>query len=286
MTGDAGWSPERRFCRGLERLALPGFGRAARFALLAGLGAAGLYPLAADALHLRIEDDVTTEAAKRPLVSGDALLLERRAADLAQACGLPLSALDRGLACGRPRARCRAPTARSRQASAARCASRPRTTGPEHGRAARAAPARHGRRRGPARARDAAARRLPGRGPPHRRAELPALHERPSALRASGELALGAEARGRLVGAVTWKRAGDTVDIHRLVVDPAAFRQGIASAAARTAAEEEPDARRTIVDAATRNHPAVALYQARGFRRVSERTVAGGVRIIRLERPA
>jgi ribosomal protein S18 acetylase RimI-like enzyme len=115
---------------------------------------------------------------------------------------------------------------------------------------------------------------------------LPALHERPSALRASGELALGAEAGGRLVGAITWKRSGDTVDIHRLVVDPATFRQGIASALLARLAEEEPDARRTIVDAATRNHPAVALYQARGFRRVSERTVAGGVRIIRLERPA
>ena len=97
FTGDTGWSPERRFGRVLERLALPGLGRAARFELLATLGAAGRYPLAADALHVRIEDDVTAQAAKRLLVSGDAGLLERRAADLAQACGLPLAALDRGL---------------------------------------------------------------------------------------------------------------------------------------------------------------------------------------------
>ena len=97
FTGDAAWTPERRFGRVFERLALPGFHRAARFDLLAVLGAAGRYPLAADAVHF-VEDDATTLAAKRALVSGDRLLLERRARDLADAAGLPLAALDRGLA--------------------------------------------------------------------------------------------------------------------------------------------------------------------------------------------
>jgi len=80
-----------------ERLALPGFVRGARFDLLATLGAAGVYPLEADAVHF-VEDDATTLAAKRLLVSGDPMLLERRARDLADACGLAVSALDRGLA--------------------------------------------------------------------------------------------------------------------------------------------------------------------------------------------
>jgi hypothetical protein len=97
FTGDAAWTPERRFGRVFERLALPGFGRAARFELLTVLGAAERYPLAADGLHL-VEDDPTTLAAKRALVSGDRMLLERRARDLAEACELPLAALDRGLA--------------------------------------------------------------------------------------------------------------------------------------------------------------------------------------------
>jgi hypothetical protein len=97
ITGEAGWSPERRFGRIFERLAFPGFRRASRFELLAVLGAAGRYALAADALHL-IEDDATTLAAKRLLVSGDRLLLERRARELAEACEVPLAALDRGLA--------------------------------------------------------------------------------------------------------------------------------------------------------------------------------------------
>jgi Alpha-glutamyl/putrescinyl thymine pyrophosphorylase clade 3 len=97
FTGEDAWSPERRFGRIFERLAFPGFGRAARFELLTALGAAGRYPLTADALHLT-EDDATTLAAKRLLVSGDRLLLERRAYELARACEVPLAALDHGLA--------------------------------------------------------------------------------------------------------------------------------------------------------------------------------------------
>jgi len=98
FTGDAGWSPERRFARVFERLSLPGFGRARRFDLLSALGAAGRYELTAGELFLGGEDDPATLAAKRLLVSGDRLLLERRARELAEACRLPLAAFDRGLA--------------------------------------------------------------------------------------------------------------------------------------------------------------------------------------------
>jgi hypothetical protein len=105
FTGEPGWSPERRFARVFERLALPGFGRAPRFDLLATLGAAGHYELTAGELQLGVEDDVATLAAKRVLVSGDRMLLERRARDLAAACEVPLAALDRGFAVfGTPRA--------------------------------------------------------------------------------------------------------------------------------------------------------------------------------------
>ena len=98
FSGDAGWSAERRFARVFERLALPGFGRARRFDLLTALGAAGRYELTAGELFLGLEDDPATLAAKRLLVSGDRLLLDRRARELAEACRLPLAALDRGLA--------------------------------------------------------------------------------------------------------------------------------------------------------------------------------------------
>ena len=96
--GEEVWTPERRFARVFERLALPGFGRAARFDLLTALGAAGRYELNAGELQFGVGEDATTEAAKRVLVSGDKLLLERRARELAEACDVPLAALDRGLA--------------------------------------------------------------------------------------------------------------------------------------------------------------------------------------------
>jgi hypothetical protein len=96
FAGDEGWTPERRFGRVFERLALPSFHRDARFDLLTTLGRLGVYDLRAGALHLGADDD-TTVAAKRALGIGDPMLLERRSAALAQASGLPLEALDLGL---------------------------------------------------------------------------------------------------------------------------------------------------------------------------------------------
>jgi hypothetical protein len=94
--GDAAWTPERRFARAFERLALPGLRRDARFDLLVTLGTLGCYELTAGALHLGGENHVTL-AAKRALGIGDPLLLERRAVDLADATGVPLAALDLGM---------------------------------------------------------------------------------------------------------------------------------------------------------------------------------------------
>jgi hypothetical protein len=96
FTGEAVWTPQRRFDRVFERLALPGFGRTARYDLLTTLGAAGRYPLDAQSPHF-VEDDPTTLAAKRLFVSGDRMLLERRAREFAEAADLPIAALDHGL---------------------------------------------------------------------------------------------------------------------------------------------------------------------------------------------
>jgi hypothetical protein len=96
FTGDPSWTPQRRFARTFERLALPGLHRAARFDLLVSLGRLGVYELRAGALELRGENNVTV-AAKRAFGIGDPLLLERRAAELTAAASVPLEALDLGL---------------------------------------------------------------------------------------------------------------------------------------------------------------------------------------------
>ena len=94
--GEPEWTAERRFARAFERLALPGLHRDARFDLLATLGYLRVSELQAGTLALGGSDDVTL-AAKRAFGIGDAMLLERRAEQLAQACVVPLAALDLGL---------------------------------------------------------------------------------------------------------------------------------------------------------------------------------------------
>ncbi len=103
FAGDAAWTPQRRFERGFERLALPGFGRMGRYDLLVTLGGLGLYELRADSLHLTSASeahsgDLTTLAAKRVFAIGDPLLLERRARALAEAISVPIETFDLALA--------------------------------------------------------------------------------------------------------------------------------------------------------------------------------------------
>jgi Alpha-glutamyl/putrescinyl thymine pyrophosphorylase clade 3 len=103
LSGDPSWSPERRFERVFERLALPGFGRMGRYELLLMLGRLGLYELRPDSLHLGgasglSASDMTTVAAKRVFAIGDPLLLERRARTLAEEASLPIETLDLALA--------------------------------------------------------------------------------------------------------------------------------------------------------------------------------------------
>jgi hypothetical protein len=103
FTGDQSWTAERRFERVFERLALPGFTRAARYELLLLLGSLGLYELRAGGLQLSgargaASEDPATAAAKRVFAIGDPLLLERRAKALAEACATPIGALEPALA--------------------------------------------------------------------------------------------------------------------------------------------------------------------------------------------
>lgn len=106
FTGEPEWTPQRRFARVFERLALPGFGRVGRYDLLVTLGRLGLYELRADSLHLATRSprapsdasDQTLQAAKRVFGIGDPLHLERRAQALSEAISTPIEALDLALA--------------------------------------------------------------------------------------------------------------------------------------------------------------------------------------------
>ena len=97
FSGDAAWTPQRRFERAFERLALPGFGRGPRYELLVVLGHLGVFDLRPWSLHLIDAMDPTTIAAKRVFGIGDAMNLQRRASELATAAGVPIEALDLAL---------------------------------------------------------------------------------------------------------------------------------------------------------------------------------------------
>lgn len=102
FAGEPEWTPQRRFARLFERLALPGFGRMGRYDLLIALGRLGLYDLRADSLQLvtrsgQAVSDLTPQAAKRVFGIGDPLIIERRAHVLAQDAAVPVEALDLAL---------------------------------------------------------------------------------------------------------------------------------------------------------------------------------------------
>ncbi len=130
FTGETHWDGARRFERTFERLSLPGLHRAARFDLLVTLGRTGRFDLRAGSLLIggAPSDDDTAIAAKRVFGIADPLLIDRRAAALAEACEVPLEALDLGLYNWQRGAEDRAtfgagPSARADEARAERAAS-------------------------------------------------------------------------------------------------------------------------------------------------------------------
>jgi ribosomal protein S18 acetylase RimI-like enzyme len=115
---------------------------------------------------------------------------------------------------------------------------------------------------------------------------LPALTETPRRLRASGEDFLGAFEDGWLVGAVSWKRSGTLLDIHRMVVHPDCFRRGIAGRLLAALDAHETGVERTVVATGEANPPARRLYERHGFTAVEERVVSGSIAIVIYERRA
>jgi ribosomal protein S18 acetylase RimI-like enzyme len=103
-------------------------------------------------------------------------------------------------------------------------------------------------------------------------------------LQTCGETFLGAFVDGVLAGFISWKLDGETLDIHRLVVDPDHFRRGIGSALVREALAANAGMRRAIVQTGAANEPAKALYLREGFTPVDEIEPVPGLRVARFWR--
>ena len=103
---------------------------------------------------------------------------------------------------------------------------------------------------------------------------IPPLHESLAALRAAPLDWTGACLDGVLAGAVAVSDDGDLVDVHRLVVAPAAARRGIGTALVRSVLA---GGRPTVVATGRDNAPARALYERLGFVPTGDREVLPGL---------
>jgi ribosomal protein S18 acetylase RimI-like enzyme len=113
---------------------------------------------------------------------------------------------------------------------------------------------------------------------------IPPLQEDLAGLMASTEYWLGRYDGSSLVGAVAYELPDpETVEISRLVVDPAYTRQGHGRALLDHLDELE---RRptSLVSTGTKNTPATRLYESRGYQELDRITVAPGVQVTQFRR--
>jgi ribosomal protein S18 acetylase RimI-like enzyme len=113
---------------------------------------------------------------------------------------------------------------------------------------------------------------------------IPPLQEDLAGLMESTERWLGRYDGSSLVGAVAYELpAADTVEISRLVVDPAYARQGHGRALLDHLDALEPQPI-SLVSTGTANLPATSLYLSRGYQEIERITVAPGVQVTRFRR--
>ncbi len=115
---------------------------------------------------------------------------------------------------------------------------------------------------------------------------IPPLQETLDELQAADETFLGAYVDGELAGAISWRVDGRTLDLHRLVVDPARFRGGIGTALVRAALASEPAMERAIVQTGAANEPAKRLYRREGFDELGDVEAVPGLWVTRFAKRA
>ncbi len=114
---------------------------------------------------------------------------------------------------------------------------------------------------------------------------IPALSETLEELQGSQEVFYGFY-QPQLIGAVSYKLESDGLDIHRLIVSPTHFRQGIARRLLEYLLQAQAGAARVVVQTGSLNLPALQLYQSLGFTVRDQIQVAENLMVMRLERPS
>lgn len=115
--------------------------------------------------------------------------------------------------------------------------------------------------------------------------DIPPLKDTAETLAKCGEIFHGYFDEGRLVGAISYKKVEDMLDIHRLVVHPDHFRRGIARSLVGHVEGIGGTADRIVVSTGARNTPAKLLYRRLGFHEMGESEPVPGLRISTFEKP-
>ena len=112
---------------------------------------------------------------------------------------------------------------------------------------------------------------------------IPPLQEDLDGLMSSTELWLGRYDGPLLVGAIAYELSADSVEISRLIVDPAHARRGHGRALLDHLDQIAPRPV-SLVSTGSANLPAVTLYKSRGYAPVGEVEVAPGIHITQFRR--
>lgn len=112
---------------------------------------------------------------------------------------------------------------------------------------------------------------------------IPPLHDTLDSLRNCNEEFSIYTHDDQIAGAISFKRIGSLLDIHRLVVSPDYFRRGIASRLLEFL-EKMQDVSAIVVSTAEANLPAVALYRKHGYTMIEREEVEPGLWVVRFRK--
>lgn len=104
--------------------------------------------------------------------------------------------------------------------------------------------------------------------------DIPPLNDTIEKLQHCGETFYGYYAENELAGAISYKKEGNVLDIHRLMVHPNHFRKGVAGSLLKFVEKLEHDIQKIIVATGTKNEPAKHLYMRYGFAETERKEIA------------
>lgn len=114
--------------------------------------------------------------------------------------------------------------------------------------------------------------------------DLPPLNDTLESLSSCGETFYGFIIEGAIAGIISYKKADEVVDIHRMAIHPKFFRRGIASKLLEFVESVEGDYSRIIVCTGQDNIPAQNLYLKRGFKKVRDIKISANLTLTEFEK--